>query len=103
MRSSHTAKARRIAAGIMGLMMLLIVLFSAFYIAAEADHDCEGEHCSVCACIQQCKNVLRGIGGCAAPQLSFIAPALFAFLFAAVFAAEITQKTLVAERIRLNN
>ena len=63
---------KRIAAGIMGILMLFIVLFSAFYIAAEADHDCTGEDCPICACIQQCENTLHQIGDGIASQAAVI-------------------------------
>ena len=52
MRDYRSANSRKIAAGIMGFMMLAFVLFSAFYIAAEAEHDCEGEGCPICVCIE---------------------------------------------------
>lgn len=33
--------------------------FSAFYMIAEAGHDCTGEHCAACRQIELCKNLLR--------------------------------------------
>ncbi len=103
MCNSNTANVKRIAAGIMGLMMLIIVLFSAFFIAAEADHDCTGEDCPVCACIQQCENTLRGIGDGTAAQLSAVVPVFFLLFFAALFVAEFSQETLITRKVRLNN
>ena len=62
MRRSSRSRAKRIAAGILALTALVVLLFTAFYPAAEADHDCEGEDCPICACIRQCAAILRGIG-----------------------------------------
>nr|MCR5719967.1 hypothetical protein [Lachnospiraceae bacterium] len=76
MRNSSTSKVSRITAGIMGLMMLVIVLFSSFYIAAEADHDCCGEDCPICDCIHRCENTLRGIGDGAAVRSAAVAPVI---------------------------
>ena len=86
----------------MGLMLLVIVLFSAFYIAAKAGHDCTGEDCPVCACIQQSKDTLHEIGGGTAAQLSSVIPVLLILLNAALFVAELPQATLVSRKIRLN-
>lgn len=103
MFNSNTAKAKRFAAGVMGLMMLVIALFSAFYIAAEAGHDCTGEDCPVCACVQQCEKTLHGIGVPASAVLSFIIPILFILILAGLFSAGLPQGTLVSRKVRLND
>lgn len=103
MRHLNTTRSFRIAAGIMGLMMLVFVLFSAFYIAVEADHDCCGEGCPICACIQMCENTLREIVGRTIAKLSALSPVLCIFLIAATFAASIPQETLVSGKVRLND
>ncbi len=104
MHDSQTSVKRRIAAGVTAFVMLVIMLFSAFYIAAEADHDCAGEDCPVCACIQQCETRMRVFGEGAGVQLSAVIPVLFvllisSFLSAASFAAD----TLVSQKVRLNH
>ncbi len=94
---------KRVAAGIMGLLMLFIMLFSSFYIAAEADHDCKGEDCPICACIWQCENALHqistGITSCAAVIIFFVILPVSIFLFAFLF----PQETPVSRKVRLNN
>ena len=103
MRNSSTSKVLRITAGIMGLMMLFIVLFSAFYIAAETDHECCGEDCPICACIHQCENTLRGIGDGAAVRTAAVAPVILILFAAAFVIAAVSQDTLVSRKVRLNN
>ncbi len=103
MRDSNISVAMRIAAGIMGLVLLTVVLFSAFYIAAEADHDCSGEDCLICACIRQCENTLRGVGSGSAALISFIVPVILILLAAASVIAAAPQDTLVSIKVRLNN
>ena len=103
MCDSNISKARRITAGIMGLMMLAIVLFSAFFITFEADHDCCGEDCPVCSCIQYCENTLRCVVGRASMQLSFIIPVILVLFIAFVPEDVLFQDTLVSRKIRLNN
>ncbi len=103
MRNLSTSGALRITAGIMGLMMLVIVLFSSFYVAAEADHDCCGEDCPICAGIRQCENTLRRIGDGVAIQSAAVAPVIL-ILFAAAFVnAVVSQDTPVSRKVRLNN
>ena len=58
MNSRVKLSARRISAGIAGVLMLVFVLFSVFFIAHEAHHDCTGEDCPVCAAIRLCERIL---------------------------------------------
>ena len=103
MRDSNESGIIRITAVILGLMMLVVVLFSAFYIAAETEHDCTGEDCPVCVCIQHCENTLRGIGeGISAPS-SVIIPFLFVLLTTALFVTAVPSDTLISRKVRLNN
>ncbi len=94
---------KRIAAGIMGILMLFIMLFSAFYIAAETDHDCSGEDCPVCVCIQQCENTLRVIGDGISASSSVIIPFLLILLAAALIVTAVPSDTLISRKVRLNN
>ena len=41
------------------ILLAFAMLFSAFYIILEADHDCDGEDCAICAQICLCENILR--------------------------------------------
>ena len=100
---SSKSKALRITAGIMGLMMLILVLFSAFYIATEADHDCCGEDCPICAYIHQCENTLRGIGDGTAVRPVIIAPVILFRLAAAFTITAVSRDTLISRKVRLNN
>lgn len=103
MRDPKASGIIRITAGIMGLMMLVIVLFSAFYIAAETDHDCTGEDCPVCACIQLCESTLRGISDGISVASSVIIPFLFILSAAALFVTAVPSDTLISRKVRMNN
>ena len=103
MGDSGTPRALRITAGVMGLMMLVLVAFSAFYIAAEADHDCCGEDCQICACIHQCENTLRGIGDGAAVRCAAVAPVILILFAAAFVIPAVSRDTLISRKVRLNN
>ncbi len=96
-------KSKKVAAGIIAFMMLVVILFSVFFIAAEARHDCSGENCPICACIQQCENTLNQLGDGIVCQADVIIPAII--LFAAIFfsARTFCQDTLITRKVRLNN
>ncbi len=96
-------KYNRIAAGIMALLMLFIMLFSVFYIAAESDHDCTGEDCPICACIGQCENTLHQIGDVIASCAVVILPIIYMHVSICLFAVIFPQETLVSIKVRLNN
>ena len=103
MRGSKASTAVRITAGVMGLMMLAAALFSAFCIAAEADHDCCGDGCPVCACIRQWRDTLRGLSGALRALRAVSVPVLPLLLAAAVSGAACTVRTPVSVKVRLND
>ncbi len=92
-----------LSAVIMIMMLLVIALFSAYFIAAEADHDCCGEDCPICSMVQQCERALRETGdGMAAAAVSIL-PVLI-FLFYTNLLTEVQPcATPVSLKIRLNN
>lgn len=94
---------KRTMAGIMGLMLLAIVLFSVFYIAAETGHNCQGEDCPVCACIQVCDKTLQRMGAGETAAVSVAFPVLFFSLLPFFSVLHIILETPVSEKVRLNN
>lgn len=103
MLKSDISKSKRVASGVIVALMLFILLFSAFYIAVEADHDCTGHDCPICACIQQCENILQQIGNGTVIQFSAVLPILFSFLFVTVWTLNARIETPVTRKVRLNN
>ena len=103
MRSTGISRAKRIAAGLMGLTLLLVIALSALFLVAEADHDCAGEDCPICACMRSCVNVLRRFGGAAVSLLAAAVPVILLLFAAVACAAAFAQETPVSRRIRLNN
>ena len=54
-------KRNRIAALLFAVTILVIMLYSAFFVAAEADHDCVGEGCLICYQVDACQNTLKSL------------------------------------------
>ena len=95
-------KKKRIAA-FLAVTILLVLLFSAVFIAAEADHDCAGENCPICAQIAVCQNILKtfSLAVCIAAF-----PAVFSYtLCRGSFACTdaILRNTLVSLKVKLTN
>lgn len=54
-------KKKKIAAILLAVAVLLVVLYSALFIAAETNHDCTGENCPICYQINVCQNALKNL------------------------------------------
>ena len=95
-------KARRILAGVLGLALLLALVLCALCIAAEADHDCTGEDCPVCAAIRLCERILCCAGTRGAAWISLL-PVLFVLLAAPPALYGLARITPVSVKVRMNN
>ena len=94
---------QRILAGFFAAVLLAVVLFSAFYIIAEADHDCAGEDCHICACLLLCEHLLhRQNSGILASALA-VAAAVLLICLALSSAPGFALETPVSKKVRLNN
>ena len=103
MRNAVRTKRKRAAAGVVALVMIAAVLFAALFIAVEADHDCVGEGCAVCACIQACVQSFRSFGA-GRPSSAVAALCFWLLLLSAFFLLPtVSLQTPVSRRVRLNN
>ncbi|MCR4904280.1 MAG: hypothetical protein K6A23_15585 [Butyrivibrio sp.] len=94
---------RKFAAAVMAVFMLVVVLFSAFFVAIEMGHDCSGEDCPICHCIQQCENTLHHIAGGMVLQAEVILPVIFFILTVSFLTDELYQQTLISQKVRMND
>ena len=97
------AKSKRITAGLLGFLILAAALFSAVFIAVEADHDCTSENCPVCACIRLCMDFLSRLLPKAFGVAHTVLPAVCVLLAALVFYALVKVETPVSRKVRLNH
>ena len=88
---------------VLGIAMLVVVLFSAVFVAAETFHDCQGDECPVCEILQQCENNLNQLGSGIIPLAVAIIAAFY--LFAGVSDTGVFRifSTPVSNMVRLNN
>ncbi|MCR5233870.1 MAG: hypothetical protein K6E53_08170 [Lachnospiraceae bacterium] len=103
MERAYNSNRIRITSGIMAVMMLVVILVSSFFIAAHTDHDCTGEDCPICACIQQCENTIRRIGSGITAESAVIIPVLISLLIISFCVPSFQRDTPVSAKVRLNN
>lgn len=53
---------KRLLKAVVSILLILVVLSSALFIAAEVGHDCTGESCAVCRQISAVEDTLRAFG-----------------------------------------
>lgn len=96
-------KKRRGVSLLLAAAVLAVMLASVFYLAAEADHDCTGQDCPVCAQIGACENTLKilamAVGGAALPVL----PAYVLYAPKVSVKRALRLYTLVTLRVKLLN
>lgn len=91
-------------ASVCGAAMLIFALvFSLFFVAAEADHECNEEHCAVCHQIQICQTILEQLSTAHAATTGAVTLCFFVLPFVLW-----TQKAMVASspvllRVKLLN
>ena len=54
---------KRAWAAILACILAAVMLFSVSFIALEADHDCAGEDCVICAVLSVCEDALHLLVG----------------------------------------
>ena len=94
---------RKIASVILALMMIVVVLFSSFIIAVKAEHECEGEQCHVCECIEVCIGILHKLGVKLSSAAAFISSSFVTCIIAVLIAGVYVKETPVTSKVRLNN
>jgi len=97
------AKNKKLLAGFITLAILFMLLFSIFYITAEARHQCIGENCPICLEVQACVQALNTLGtGLATTVAVFAAAHLFVICLMPVFHRS-PSLTLVSLKVKLTN
>ena len=94
---------KRSTAGFLCLLLLTLMLFSAFYIIAEAGHDCEDEDCPICSCIRECERIIHQACSGITLKTTVFLPAVFIFIAVLLKTSICLQESLVSQKVRLNS
>ena len=88
---------------LLAAVLAVVMLFSAVYIAVEADHDCSGDDCAICHQIGVCENLLKSLG-LAGAAAAISAAYAYTVCRAILPCAEMNGTlTLVALKVKLSN
>lgn len=94
---------KMVAAVLLAVLVFGVFLFSNLYISEHLVHDCSGEDCPICAQIQNAESLIHQIGcGLLAVFAVFAIICAYAVPFCA-FCSFIPRKTLISNKVRLND
>lgn len=87
----------------LGVVVMLSVLCTLLFIAFEAHHECEGENCPICACLEECVRTVRGLGE-SLPILSACVVIYIATVFVSLAESEeLVFNTPILFKVRMND
>lgn len=96
-------KKKRIISLIVAVAVFFVMLYSALYIAAEANHDCVGENCPICYQISVCENTLKNLS-LAVCAVAFAAAFTYTLCRSIPACADVTPSyTLVSLKVKLTD
>ena len=88
---------------LLAVVLAVVMLSSAVYLAVEADHDCSGDDCAICHQIGVCENLLKSLG-LAGAAAAISAAFTYTMCKAILPCAEMNGTlTLVALKVKLSN
>ena len=90
-------------AAVTAAVMLSLILLAGIFIVMEADHECEGEDCHVCQCLEQCQATLNRIGSVSAAGKAVLFFALLLITSTVHVVRVIRRQTPVSIKVRLND
>ena len=97
---------KRAAQGVkkaLGVILVLFLFLSLFFIATEAHHECSGEECPICICLEECVRSVKGFCDSllilSALSVVFIATVLCSF----AESKELVFNTPILSKVRMNN
>ena len=96
-------KKKRIISLIVAVAVFFVMLYSALFIAAEANHDCVGENCPICYQISVCENTLKNLS-LAVCAVAFAAAFTYTLCRSISACADVTPSyTLVSLKVKLTD
>ncbi len=103
MRERRAEQFHTYMAAILALLLVIMVAAASGFIAAETGHDCSGEDCPICACLEVCQQALEQMGDGIVSLCAVLIPLAFFFLTTQVIHPVLPEETPVSFKVRLNN
>ncbi len=93
----------RIMAILLFSAVLFVIVFSAFFVAVQAEHNCVGEDCLICAQIDICQNTVKLMGFSAVLVILLLCLNYAEALFSGGKKASVNSDSLVDLKVKLSN
>lgn len=103
MPARSTTNRIRYMALVLSVMMVLGLLFAQLFIALESEHECDGDECPICTCIEICINIINSTKDAirsSVPVFLFVA---FVYVSHYIMFCGIRKQTLVSQKVRMND
>ncbi len=84
-------------------LFMLVMFFSASYIAEEMIHDCSGEECPICECIHMCECMLYETSGAVNPLIVAAVVFILVLLMGRGSGYILLYDTPVSEKVRMDS
>lgn len=96
-------KKNRLLAIMLAVTVVFVVLFSTFFIAQNANHDCIGDDCPICYEISVCEVVLKTIGLASAVAILTAFVGTFMLFLPSFTKRPASNTSLVTLKVKLSN
>lgn len=97
-----TEKRKHLAVWI-SVIFIFVTLISLFYIVKEENHKCTGEDCPVCACVHQAEQTLKNLSTGMIVVFHPLVILEAGALVAVVCFLKLIPRSLVSQKVRLND
>lgn len=96
-------KKNRTVAFLICVVFFVVTFFSVLFVVAEADHDCIGEDCPVCACIHHAEQTLNQLGMGIGSATGWMPVVVTLLSFIPCVLRPVAHQTPIGQKVRLNN
>lgn len=96
-------KRKRIIVIILTVLFLLSLIFTSLYVYANAEHECIGEGCPVCAEIQSCEDFLKSAAAAMTVAAVILAVHKTGIVSLPFFYDRVYNTSLITLKVKLSN
>ena len=103
MESGSNSTLIKTLAAVTATAMLTVIMLAGIFIIIESGHECEGEHCPVCECIENCHSLLNQIGSAAVTGITTVTTYALLITICICSVRVMLKETPVSTKVRLND
>ena len=96
------AKAKTLVV-VLAIAVYFMVFFSTLFVVGEMRHDCEGNHCPICAFLEVCQENLHRVNSALVILPLLVVAVLFLQISTIGSVQLVSEKSLLDQKARFNN